>query len=177
MSTSNAASTVNPTATAEQVGKRFLKLIDRLNVRGNISLGQLAEAMEVPVGQMEPRHNGYSAALPIGEGWLYALDLWQDTASSPWASIILQFDNEELHEYADFAPICGMPFAKYRDAFKASGYQEKLDYGDAGKLLAANYVADNFFVIVKFGLKNAEDDKSHPSCVRRIELMNRKAGG
>ncbi len=96
--------------------------------------------MDVPVVEMEPRHNGYSAALPLSESWLYALELWHETASSPWASIVLKFDN-------------------------------------AGRLLAANYTAYNFFIVVKPGLKNGQDDKANPSCVQRIELMNRKNGG
>lgn len=177
MNTPDATTATNPTLTSEAVGKRFLSLIDRLNANGDITLGQLAEAMNVPVAQMEPRHNGYSAALPLSESWLYALELWQETASSPWASIVLKFDNADYHEYADFAAVCGMTLREYQDAFKTRGFQEKLDVDNAGRLLAANYTADNFFIVVKPGLKNGQDDRANPSCVQRIELMNRKNGG
>lgn len=177
MNTPDATTATNPTRASENVGKRLLTLIDRLNARSDISLGELAEGMEVPVGEMEPRHNGYSTSVSIDEDWLYTLELWQETSSSPWASIVFQFDHADLHEYADFAPVCGMKFDDYRQAFKTRGFPEKFDYDGAGRLLAANYTADNFFIIVKPGMKNPGDDKTNPSCVRRIELMNRKSGG
>lgn len=177
MNTPDVAAANSPSATSEAVGKRFLNLMDRLNAHGDISLGQIAEAMDVPVAKMQPRHNGYSAAVPIDENWLYALDMWQETAAGPWASIVLQFDHADDHEYADFGPVCGMTLRDYQDAFKARGFQEKLDVDQAGRLLAANYTANNFFVIVKPGLKDDQDGKRNPSCIRRIELMNRKSGG
>ncbi len=90
---------------------------------------------------------------------------------------MIQFDHADMHEYADFAPVCGMMFDDYRQAFKISRFPEKFDYDGAGRLLAANYTADNFFIIVKPGMKSSGDDKVYPSCVRRIELMNRKRGG
>lgn len=177
MNTLDATTATNPLLTSEAVGRRVLSLIDRLNANGDITLGQLAEAMDVPVAEMEPRHHVYSAALPLNEKWLCALGLWQETASSPWASIILKFDNADHHEYADFAAVCGMTLREYQDAFKTCGFQEKLDVDNAGRLLAASYTADNFFIVVKPGLKDGQDDKVNPSCVQRNELMNRKNGG
>lgn len=164
------------TLAAEDAGKRFLKLIERLNAGDALSLGALAEIMGVPVAQMEPRHNGFSAAVAIDEHWFYALELWQESASGPWAAINLQFDHADDHEYADYSPVCSMTLAAYREAFKASGYPEKLDHDASGRLLAASYTTERMFIILKPGMKSA-DDKSAPSCVRRIELMNRANGG
>ncbi|MBL8262224.1 MAG: hypothetical protein JNM58_07360 [Xanthomonadaceae bacterium] len=164
------------TIAAEDAGKRFLKLIERLNAGESLALGALAEAMDVPVAEMEPRHNGFSAAVSLDDHWSYALELWQDSPSAPWAAINLQFDHADDHEYADFSLVCGMTLAAYREAFKASGYPEKLDHDASGRLLAASYATDRMFIILKPGMKGA-DDKSNPSCVRRIELMNRANGG
>jgi hypothetical protein len=164
------------TLAAEDAGKRFLKLIERLNAGDAPSLGELAEIMGIPVAQMEPRHNGFSAAVAIDDHWSYALELWQDSASGPWVAINLQFDHADDHEYADFSLVCGMTLAAYGEVFKASGYLEKLDHDASGRLLAASYATDRMFIILKPGMKSA-DDKSTPSCVRRIELMNRANGG
>lgn len=173
----SASAQVNPAAIASAAGARLLKLIDRLNTNPDISLGELSEAMEIPVGQMSPRHNGYTAAIPMGGDWEYTLQWWQATAPGPWVSIVLQFDNAELHEYADFSPVCGMALEQYRDALLARGFNERLDRDDAGRLLAANYTADHVFILLQPGMKNAVDDGTHPVCIRRIELVNRKNKG
>lgn len=174
---SDSATATNPLLASRAVGARFLKVIDRLNADPDISLGELSEAMEIPVGQMSPRHNGHSAAIPMGGDWEYTLQWWQATSPGPWASIVLQFDNAELHEYADFSPVCGIALKQYRDAFLARGFNERLDRDDAGRLLAANYTADHLFILLQPGMKNAVDDGPHPVCIRRIELVNRKNGG
>lgn len=176
MITPDNAAASSATLVAEDAGKRFLKLIERLNAGDALSLGALAEIMGIPVAQMEPRHNGFSAAVAIDDHWSYALELWQESASGPWAAINLQFDHADDREYADFSPVCGMTLAAYRETFKASGYSEKLDHDASGRLLAASYATDRMFIILKPGMKSA-DDKSTPSCIRRIELMNRANGG
>lgn len=174
---SDSATATNPLLASRAVGARFLKVIDRLNADPHISLGELSEAMAIPASQMLPRHNGYSAAVPMGGDWQYTLQLWQETVPGPWASIVLQFDDAELHEYADLAPVCGMALKDYRDAFKARGFDERLDRDDAGRLLAASYTADHLFILLQPGMTNAVDDGAHPVCIRRIELVNRKGGG
>ncbi len=177
MTTPDTAAATNPTLAAEHTGKRFLKLIERLNAGESLALGALAEAMGVPVAEMEPRHNGFSAAVPLDDHWSYALELWQDSASAPWAAINLQFDHADDHEYADFSPVCGMSLAAYREAFRASGYAEKIDRDTDGRLLAVSYATDRMFIVLMPGMKASDQDKSNPSCVRRIELMNRANGG
>lgn len=177
MTTPDTAAATNPTLAAELAGKRFLKLIERLNAGEPLALGALAEAMDVPVAEMEPRHNGFSAVVSLGDQWSYALELWQDSPSAPWAAINLQFDHADDHEYADFSSVCGMSLAAYREAFRASGYAEKIDRDTDGRLLAVSYATDRMFIVLKPGMKASDQDKSNPSCVHRIELMNRAAGG
>lgn len=160
------------TIAAEDAGKRFLKLIERLNAGDAPSLGALAEIMGIPVAQMEPRHYGYSAMVPIDDHWFYALELWQDASSEPWTAVTLQLDHADDHEYADFAPVCAMSLAAYRKVFKASGYSETLDRDQSGELLSVSYPTDRMFILLTPGMKRS-DQASSPSCVRRIELMNR----
>lgn len=176
MTTPDTAAATNPTLAAELAGKRFLKLIERLNAGESLALGALAEAMDVPVAEMEPRHNGFSAAVSLDDHWSYALELWQDSPSAPWAAINLQFDHAVDHEYADFSAVCGMSLAAYREVFRGAGYAEKIDRDTDGRLLAVSYATDRMFIVLMPGMKASDLDKSTPSCVRRIELMNRASG-
>lgn len=165
-----------PALRPEDVGQRFLKLIERLHAREPLSLGAFAEAMGVPVAWMEPRHNGFSTSVAIDDRWSYALELWQESASGPWVAINLQFDHADDHEHADFSPVCGISLAAYREAFKASGYSEALDRDASGGLLAVAYATDRMFIVLTPGMK-VSDEASSPSCVRRIELMNQAKPG
>jgi hypothetical protein len=132
-----------PDVTPEELGKRYLKLLDSIHSVDELSLDYVKAAMKVPLQYTPAKQYTFSIYLP-DSGWYYSFSYYEEPihydAPVPQGrkGISLRFDNPENHN-ADMAPVCGMDFDAYTTALKNIGYSVAPQYdtilGQRGRLL------------------------------------------
>jgi hypothetical protein len=132
--------------TPEELGKRFLKLLDSINSVDELSLGHVQNIMQVPLKLTPSRSYDFSIHLP-DSGWYYRFSYTEDpinyNAPVPQGrkGISLDFENYD-NRSADMAPVCGMDFDAYTTALKALGFNISPEYdsvlGQRGPLIQWN---------------------------------------
>lgn len=171
MTTSDAAMATNPTLTAEEVGKRFLRLLEDVKLRSDLTVEHVQGAMGLT---FKDSPNGPFYTQPLGSGWLYAISLGHETPPGQTISLNLEFIDKD-DRFADMSEICDLTFEDYHNALKAMGYRDDIQFdqvnGEVGRLIVVNYYKDGFQVSITLEVKRFPDGKLHPTCVRRIGLL------
>lgn len=121
-----------PELTSEEVGRRFLKLIDSLKSFDDLSLERLQEVMRLHLTPSPETHGGFFTIHLPESGWYYGLSYYDNPLSPHSKSATYQFINrpkEQNHNdhAADMAPVCGMDFNAYVTELKKMGFVERED--------------------------------------------------
>lgn len=116
----------SPTLSAEDIGRRVIKLVQNLRTLDDISPANLERQMGIKVefNKYSPPKYGFSG--PIEGNWVYEVEAIPDK------------DNQQIPRHLDFSisdrspdgkadltPVCTLSFNDYRDAFVAAGYSVK----------------------------------------------------
>lgn len=172
MTTSDTASgTVNPTLTAEEVSRRFLKLIESVKSRDDLTRDHVQTMMGLT---LKDSPNGPFHTQPLDEGWLYVVSLGHETPPGTSIALSLEFIRKD-DRFADMSSICSPDFKTYHDALKAIGYRDVPQYdqinGEVGRLIGVSYVRDGLSIEILPEVMRFPDGKVEPACVRRISLV------
>lgn len=172
MTTAETASDArHPTLSAEDVGRRFLKLIESVKSRDDLTRDHVQTMMGLT---LKDSPNGPFHTQPLGEGWLYVVSLGQETPPGTAISLSLEFINKG-DRFADMSSICSPDFKTYHDALKAIGYRDVPQYdqvnGEVGRLISVSYAGDGMNVEILPEVRRFPDGEVHPACVRRISLL------
>lgn len=163
--------TDNPTLGAEDVGRRFLKLIESVKSRDDLTREHVQAAMGLT---LRDSPNGPFHTQPLEGSWLYVVSLGHETPPGTSISLSLEFIHEG-DRFADMSSVCTPDFEAYHDALKASGYRDAFQYdqinGEVGRLVGVSYVGDGMNVDILPEVRRFPDGKLHPTCVRRISLV------
>ncbi|WAT16324.1 hypothetical protein [Xanthomonas fragariae] len=125
------APTQNPKLSAEEIGKRFLKLIEGLSSREDLSLVQVQDTVGI---RLAPAVHGgfYGAEGDVGDGWKYVLNFYAESRSNR-AGVQLHFVQQN-ERFGDMGPVCKLDFDDYHRALKAMGFVDNPTYGEIGQL-------------------------------------------
>lgn len=171
MTTSDAEPAINPTLTAEEVGKRYLTLLESIASREDLTVDHVQGAMGLT---LKDSPNGRFLTQSLGGGWVYVITLRPETPPGNSISLDLEFIDQS-DRFADMSAICGLSFEDYHKALKAMGYRDVFQYdqidGQVGRLISVDYQKDGFFVSIQPEVKRFSDGKVYPTCVRRIGLL------
>lgn len=171
MTTSDAEPAINPTLTAEEVGRRFLTLLEGVKSRSDLTAEHVQAAMGLT---LKDSPNGPFHTQSLGDGWVYSVALHPEKRPGDSIALELQFI-EQSDRFADMSAICGLTFEDYHNALKAMGYRDVFQYdqidGQIGRLISVDYQKDDFFVSILPEVKRFSDGKVYPTCVRRIGLL------
>lgn len=172
MTTANLPSgTERPAPSAEDVGRRFLKLIESVKSRDDLTREHVQAVMGL---RLRDSPNGPFHTQPLDGGWLYVVSLGHETPPGTSISLSLEFIHEG-DRFADMSSVCAPDFEAYHDALKASGYRDAFQYdqinGEVGRLVGVSYVGDGMNVDILPEVRRFPDGKLHPACVRRISLV------
>jgi hypothetical protein len=165
MNTPDATTATNPTLTAEDVGKRFLKLIGTLRSPDDLDEALVKQIMGLT---LKPSAMGSLINQPLTGDWVYVLYLVPESPGRK-KGVILEFINK-ADRGADMSPVCGLNFEGYHNALKEMGYQEQMQYDEIGRLTHIVYRKDDFLIGLTPELKSFSDGKAYPTCVQRIGL-------
>lgn len=120
-----------PELTPEEIGRRFLKLIDSLKSIDELSFERLQGAMQLRFTPTPATHGGFFTMHLPESGWYYGLSYY-DVPGLDNKHAAYQFTNrpasqENNDDRADMAPVCGMDFYAYVAELKKMGYVERED--------------------------------------------------
>jgi hypothetical protein len=165
--TAPATPTDNPTLTAEEIGRRFLKLIEGLESRSDLSLERIAEVTGVKLSLVEGGGR-YAHSEALGDGWYYSL--WHVPASpSLKRGVALNFVKAE-EPFANMASVCALDFDYYHAALKAMGYRDTPIHGEIGQLQSWRYYKND--ITISIIPQNVVAGESGRLCVKSIGTLN-----
>ena len=161
------STTDNPTLTAEEIGKRFLKLIEGLESRQSLSLEHVQEVTGLT---LEPSENasffGYSQGLD--EGWFYTFTYIPEAPPVKKGNA-LDFEHRG-NSFSDMTSVCGLDFDYYHNALKAMGYRDVPIYGEIGELRSWRYYKDD--ITLSIIPQNVVAGEAGRLCVKSIGTLN-----
>jgi hypothetical protein len=161
----------SPALSAEEVGRRFLKLIGGLKSREDITNERVQEVLGITLERTPDERLAYFQN--IGGDWFYVISMVPEMPGQK-RGVILDFINS-VDRFADSTPICGLGFADYHDSLKGMGYIDSPRYDEIGRLIYITYAnftyeEDGFLIGVDPELKVFPDGEVRPACVRRIGI-------
>lgn len=124
-----------PELTPEEVGRRFLKLIDSLKSSNDLTLERLQAVMQLPMTPTpEAPSSFFNMYLPDSE-WYYNVVYYDDprlhrkNASYNFINNAHDKVLDQVHVkgFPDMAPVCGMDFNAYVTELKKMGFVERED--------------------------------------------------
>jgi len=127
----------NPDLTPEEMGRRFLKLIDSIHSFNDLTLDHVQKIMRQSMYRTTASSHGFGMHLPES-GWYYGFDYYDNPKSPDLKNVSYRVDNDT--ESADMGPVCGMDFDAYEAALKAMGFKERpdlaqYDTGEDGRIV------------------------------------------
>ncbi|MEC3887491.1 hypothetical protein [Xanthomonas campestris] len=124
----------NPTLSAVEIGERFLKLLEELQSRKDLTIERIREVTGVSLRRVSfPSENieSYIHGQALGNGWSYSLELIPESRSLK-QGISLSFINES-DEYSSLEGNC-IDFEKYKNSLINAGFTDSPAYGEIGQL-------------------------------------------
>ena len=107
---------------AEDIGRRVLRLIGSLQGADDITPAHIEQATGLPVEISASDRNVYGFSGDIDPQWSYSLVTTPDREDAPPRSLRFSFDAETRSD-ADPAPICRPTFAEYTRALTELGFE------------------------------------------------------
>ena len=175
----------NPDLTPEEMGRRFLKLIDSIHSDSDLTLERIQEVMRIPMYNIEANRYGFGMHLPES-GWFYHFSYSDDPQSPDSRDASYNFLNED--EGADMEPVCGMDFDTYDTALRAMGFKERPDLAHYETLHLPDrdifsrrprmtYTRNDVTVWIDLsGQANSTEAKLNHTCVKTIGVWIVKVG-
>ena len=152
---------------AEEIGKRFLKLVEGLQSRQDLSL----ERVQAVTGlTLEASENGsfFGYSQKLDGGWSYAFTFIPE-APSIKKGMGLDF-NRANDRSSDMTPVCTIDFEHYRNALKSFGFAESPVHGEIGQIDEWRYYRGDLTLSII--PQNAVPGEAGRLCVKSIGTLN-----
>jgi hypothetical protein len=155
-----------PPVTAEDIGRRVLKLIDSLHSARDLAPEHIEQStgMRVEINDEDPNIYGFGGKLT--DEWSYSLVSTPDKLGEKPSSLRFSFD-DTTRNHADPTPICTLAFVDYSKVLTASGYEAKPMHGYRG-IEGWYFTRDNIGVMAYTHGK--ADPSVGPACVSRLVI-------
>ena len=170
MAAGNATPATKPLPfSAEEIGKRFLKLIEGLVSRDDLSLERIREVMGVALPPVRPGDMATGAwSRELGGGWRYGFRYVAESPSlKEGVGLSFQHDNDE---FADMSAVCTLDFDYYHDALVAFGFRPVEIRGEIGELRSWRYYKND--IVMAIVPQNVVTGEHGRWCVKSINTLN-----
>lgn len=157
----------NPQLSAEEIGKRFLKLIEGLKTPEDLSLERVEEAIGLSLLQVNGKKY-YGHGQKLQEGWFYAFWFYPEERGNK-RGIRLDFEHEG-DRFSNMAAVCVLDFDYYHNALKAMGFRDTPVHGEIGQLEGWRYYRDG--IALSIIPQNVTSGEAGRLCVKSISTLN-----
>ncbi len=169
-----APTTSNPTLTAEEIGKRFLSLIEGLKSREDLNLEKVQDITGLVLA---PAVSGgfYGVEGNLGDGWAFALNFYP-TSPHLGSGVELHFDKSG-ERFGDMTQICSLDFDHYHNALRAMGFIDHPVHGEIGQLQSWRFtkfskVDGGADITISLIPQNVVPGEAGRLCVKLISTLN-----
>ncbi|MDS0832487.1 hypothetical protein [Xanthomonas citri] len=187
-----------PELTPEEIGRRFLKLIDSLKTSSDLTLEHIQEVMRLRLTPTPETHGCFFTIHLPESGWYYGVSYYDNPAmhrkNASYSFINEARDQVREKGLPDMAPVCGLDFNAYVMELKQMGFVEREDFAQydspmppaiydpkTGKetfqerrffrLPGYYFSRGDFSVLIRERREaDAPDDKLHHACVEFISV-------
>jgi hypothetical protein len=164
----SASATGDPKLSAEEVGKRFLKLIGKLRSKSDLNLKLVQDTMEIKLSSVPGDPNHLASEASVAPDWSYVVGYIEATPSIDKATF-LEFRNTKAR-FSDMTLICAVDFDSYHNALKSMDFRDSPIYGEIGQLEDWRYFKGDIAIsIVTQSMIPGERDRL---CVKSISTLN-----
>ncbi|KRG71073.1 hypothetical protein ABB29_04435 [Pseudoxanthomonas dokdonensis] len=178
MAHSTDATSASPQLSAEQVGKRFLKLIEGLESRDDLSLERIRDVMGLSLRNYESRSDDfYAYSQLLEDDWYFSVDYLEPSPSS-MRGVGLSFGKPFPAEFEPNpmpASLCVLDFEYYHNALKAMGLYAEPVCDEIGRLRSWEYTKFNSDAVdftLSIILQNIVPGEPGTLCVKSIDMLN-----
>lgn len=157
-----------PALSAEEIGKRFLKLIEGLESRSDLNVDRVRTTLglKLPTASWDEYH--FISEGPLGSDWSYVVGFLEETPSN-LKSVYLDFRNAKAR-FADMTPVCDLDFESYHSAFVAMGFRAVEIRGEIGQLENWRYYKNDF--AMQIVPQNVVPGEAGRLCANSISMLN-----
>lgn len=166
--TAPATPTDSPTLTAEEIGRRFLKLIEGAESRSDLTPVRIEEVVGISLTAKPETLGAVFWSEDLGGGWRYALH-YIPASPSLLQGVGLFFEHE-TDGYSDMSPVCELDFDDYHNALKAMGFRDAPIHGEIGQLQSWRYYKND--ITISIIPQNVVAGESGRLCVKSIGTLN-----
>lgn len=158
-----------PEITPEEMGRRFLKLVDGLKTIDDLTLERIIEQTKLPM-KYAPLGKVHSFTIHEPKsGWYYGVDFYQDPGSGRKTARLV-FGNPADKE-ADMGPVCGMNFAAYASALQGMGFTMADIRDELGRVEEYRFYRPKISVMVAHRYQaRSPEEKLTLFCVESISI-------
>ncbi|MCS3748293.1 hypothetical protein FHY18_003926 [Xanthomonas arboricola] len=170
-------STINPTLSAVEIGESFLRLLQGLESRRDLTVERVREVTGISLRKVSfPSEDieTYIHGQALGNGWSYALELIPESRSLK-QGIGLSFINEE-NEYSSLEGNC-IDFEKYKNSLIKAGFVDSPVYGEIGQLQSwrlSKFAKDGSDTDIVMSIVQQNETPGSPGrlCIKSIGTLN-----
>lgn len=175
MTSTNSKSASTSELSADEIGKRFLKLIGALKSSSDLNPEHVNEVIGVRLEHFNAipgqRVESFAYSQLLRGDWSYEIQYLPSAAMrSPGVSLDFVHKSDR---YAAMTDICQLSFEDYHNAMKAMGFGDAPNYGELGQLIDWRYHKDGMTVSIASRPEvTALDGKKYRACVTSISTVN-----
>ncbi|WP_372392449.1 hypothetical protein ACCQ05_21380 [Xanthomonas sp. NCPPB 3582] len=168
---------VNPTLSALEIGGSFLRLLQGLDSRRDLTVRRVREVTGISLKKASfPSENieSYIHGQTLGNGWSYSLELIPESRSLK-QGISLSFINQK-NEYSSLEGNC-IDFERYKNSLVNSGFFDSPIYDEIGRLRSwrfSKFAKGGSGDDIIISLVPADETPGSPGriCVKSIGTLN-----
>lgn len=167
MITTETAAANNPTA--DEIGKRFLKLIEELESRNDLTLKRVQDVLGVAL-QRHDDSGFYHHGWRLENGWGLGVFLYDE---SPGHNRRVSLGIDQFGESMP-SSTCALDFERYHNALKVMGFYDSPVHGELGQLEYWRYFKpdDLVFQIIPQHAVPIVPGVPGPLCIRSIDMLD-----
>lgn len=133
------APTDNPALSAEEIGKRFLKLLEGLPSRDDLNLERVQSALGVPLKRFDGTPDYlFAYSQPLDDGWYFSVRYISESPSLQ-RGVALDFGRPGEGGGPIPTDVCALDFDYYHNALKTMGFLAQQYYGEHNLFLGWRY--------------------------------------
>ena len=166
MTDPTAAPAGNPHLSVEEVGKRFLRLLDSIHTRDDITKERVEEVMGLRLS-LSVDGTFYGAEQNEKDGWIWTVNFYPEGDLNK-NGVGLRFINED--RLANMTPVCSLNFDYYDKFLKGIGFISSVNVGEMGEIINLYYNRGE--IDLTLTPQNRTPGKESDLCVQSLATLN-----